>query len=98
MATVLQRSKKRRGYAVFRDGNGRQLWRRLKVQDRKSAAREADLLEQTAQRRKSAQHIRKVFGDIYREFYGEGMPPLLLGPTLNSGSNRKGRRPRSPAR
>src|SRR5271165_3868752 len=92
-----QRGKKRFWYAIFRDLNGKQLWRRLKVNDRRSAIAAATLLEQTAQRRRSAQHIRKVFGDLYREFYGEGMPPLLLGPTLNSGSNRKGRRPRSPA-
>jgi len=44
-----------------------------KVGDRRSAIAAATLLEQTAQRQKSAQHIRKVFGDLYREFYGEGM-------------------------
>jgi len=70
MATVLQRGKKRFWYAIFRDLNGKQLWRRLKVNDPKSAIAAATLLEQTAQRQKSAQHIRKVFGDLYRDFYG----------------------------
>jgi hypothetical protein len=37
MATVLQRGKKRFWYAIFRDLNGKQLWRRLKVKDRRSA-------------------------------------------------------------
>ena len=74
MATVLQRGKKRFWYAISRDLNGKQLWRRLKVKDRRNAIAAAALLEQTAQRQKSAQHIRKVFGDLYREFYGEGMP------------------------
>jgi len=78
MATVLQRGKKRFWYAIFRDLNGKQLWRRLKVNDRRSAIAAATLLEQTAQRQKSAQHIRKVFGDLYREFYGEGMPSATV--------------------
>ena len=78
MATVLQRGKKRFWYAIFRDLNGKQLWRRLKVNDRRSAIAAATLLEQTAQRRRSAQHIRKVFGDLYREFYGEGMPSATV--------------------
>jgi integrase len=74
MATVLQRGKKKIWYAIYRDLNGKQLWSRLKVEDRKSAIAAADLLEQTAQRKKSAQLIRKAFGDLYREFYGAGMP------------------------
>src|SRR6516164_11786790 len=48
MATVLQRGKKRFWYAIFRDLNGKQLWRRLKVNDRRSAIAAATLLEQTA--------------------------------------------------
>ena len=78
MATALQRGKKRFWYAIFRDLNGKQLWRRLKVNDRRSAIAAATLLEQTAQRQKSAQHMRKVFGDLYREFYGEGMPSATV--------------------
>ena len=54
------------------------MWRLLKVNDRRSAIAAATLLEQTAQRQKSAQHIRKVFGDLYRDFYGEGMPSATV--------------------
>src|ERR1700732_1031769 len=78
MAMVLQRGKRGFWYAIFRDLNGKQLWRRLKVNDRRSAIAAATLLEQTAQRRRSAQHIREVFGDLYREFYGEGMPSATV--------------------
>jgi len=70
MATVLQRGKKRFWYAIFRDLNGKQLWRRLKVNDRRSAIAAATLLEQTAQRQKSAQHIRKVSGIFTANFMG----------------------------
>src|ERR1700730_18536894 len=87
-----QRGKKRFWYAIFRDLNGKQLWRRLKVNDRRSAIAAATLLEQTAQRQKSAQHIRKVFGDLYREFYGEGMPSATCERTQNSGLYRKSTR------
>ena len=78
MATVLQRGKKRIWYAIYRDLNGKQHWDRLKASDRKSALAAAVILEETAQRKKSAQLIRKAFGDLYREFYGEGMPAATV--------------------
>src|SRR6516225_3232954 len=78
MASVLQRGKKRAWYAVFRDLKGRQLWRRLEAPDRKKAQAAANLLEETAQKKKSAQALRKAFGDLYREFYGESMPTTTL--------------------
>jgi integrase len=78
MASVLQRGKKRAWYAVFRDLKGRQLWRRLEALDRKKAQAAADFLEATAQKKKSAQALRKAFGDLYREFYGESMPTTTL--------------------
>jgi len=75
MAAIIQRGKKKVWYAIYRDLNGKQRWSRLRdAGDRRSARAAADLLEMTAQRRKSAQHIRKSFSDLYREFYGEGMP------------------------
>jgi integrase len=78
MAMVLQRGKRRIWYAVFRDANGKQRWERLGVLDRESAIAAAALLEQTALRKRSAQHIRRAFGDLYREFYGEGMPSATV--------------------
>jgi hypothetical protein len=75
MAAIIQRGKKKVWYAIYRDLNGKQRWSRLRdAGDRRSAQAAAHLLEMTAQRRKSAQHIRKSFSDLYREFYGEGMP------------------------
>jgi integrase len=78
MASVLQRGKKRAWYAVFRDLKGHQKWRRLEAEDRKKAQAAADLLEATAQKKKSAQALRKAFGDLYREFYGQSMPTTTL--------------------
>ncbi|MFY9984908.1 MAG: tyrosine-type recombinase/integrase [Chthoniobacterales bacterium] len=74
MASVLQRGKKKTWYAVFRDLEGRQLWRKLDAVDRKSAEAGANLLEATAQKAKSAQYLRKAFTELYQEVYGEAMP------------------------
>jgi integrase len=78
MASVLQRGKKKAWYAVFRDLQGRQLWKRVDATDRKKAQSAADLLEATAQKKKSAQHLRKAFADLYREFYGQSMPSTTV--------------------
>jgi hypothetical protein len=79
MAAVLQRGKKKAWYAVYRDLNGRQRWSRVKeASDRKGAQAAADLLEATAQKRKTAQHLRKAFSDLYREFYGQSMPTTTV--------------------
>jgi integrase len=79
MATVLQRGKKKAWYAVYRDLNGRQRWNRVKeASDRKGAQAAADLLEATAQKKKNAQSLRKAFGDLYREFYGQSMPTTTV--------------------
>jgi integrase len=74
MATVLQRGNGKKWYAVFRDLNGKQRWVRLESTDRKSAQKAADLLEDTANRRKPAQHMRKAFADLYLQAYGQGLP------------------------
>jgi integrase len=78
VATVLQRGKKKTWYAIFRDLQGRQLWKRVDATDRKKAQAAADLLEATAQKKKSAQHLRKAFSDLYREFYGQSMPTTMV--------------------
>ena len=76
MASVLQRGKKKTWYAVFRDLQGRQQWKRVDAADRNKAQAAADLLEETAQKRKGAQQLRKAFTDLYREFYGQSMPTV----------------------
>src|ERR1700741_4932500 len=78
MASILQRGKKRKWYAVFRDLQGRQRWERLDASDRKRAQDAADLLEATAQKKKSAQYLRKAFSELYREFYGQAMPTTTV--------------------
>jgi integrase len=74
MASVLQRGKKKKWYAVFRDLKGRQQWKPLDALDRKKAQAAADFLEATAQKKKSARYLRKAFTELYREFYGQSMP------------------------
>ena len=78
MASVLQRGKKKKWYAIFRDLQGRQRWERLEASDRKAAQAAADLLEATAQKKKSAQYLRKAFSELYREFYGQAMPTTTV--------------------
>jgi integrase len=78
MASVLQRGKKKTWYAVFRDLEGRQLWRKLDAVDRRSAEAGANLLEATAQKRKSAQHLRKAFTELYQSVYGEAFPTTTV--------------------
>ena len=78
MASVLQRGKKKTWYAVFRDLQGRQQWKRVDAADRKNAQKAADLLEATAQKKKGAQHLRKAFSELYREFYGQSMPTTTV--------------------
>jgi hypothetical protein len=41
---------------------------------KKEAQRVADLWETASQRKKSAQHIRAVFSEIYRDIYGQSLP------------------------
>jgi integrase len=70
MAAVIQRKGQKTWTAVFRDLNGKQLWRRLAAKNRKEAQREADLLEDVAKKRQSGQRLRKTFADLY-SIYGE---------------------------
>src|SRR5260370_40111300 len=74
MASVLQRGKKKTWYAVFRDLEGRKIWRKMDAVDRRSAEAGANLLEATAKKRKSAQYLRKAFTELYQEVYGESVP------------------------
>jgi integrase len=78
MASVLQRGKKKTWYAVFRDLQGRQQWKRVDAPDRKKAQAAADLFEATAQKKKGAQHLRKAFTDLYREFYSQSLPTTTV--------------------
>jgi integrase len=74
MAAIKLRGKKKSWYAIFRDLNRKQHWVKLDSSSRKDAQKAADILEDAANRKKSAQHIRAAFNDLYRTFYGEGLP------------------------
>lgn len=91
MAAVLQRKGKRKKtwYAIFRDLNGRQRWVKLESKTRQDAQKAADVLEDTSKRRKSAQHIRAAFADLYHTFYGEGSPVSTVRTFMTSWLNQK---------
>ena len=70
MAAIIQRNGQKTWTAVFRDLNGKQLWRRLEAKNRREAQKEADLLEDVAKKRQSGQRLRKTFADLC-SIYGE---------------------------
>src|SRR6516165_4509769 len=92
MASVLQRGKKKGWYAVFRDLEGRQKWRRLDALDRRKAQAAADLLEATAQRKKSAQALRKASATSTGSSTVSRCRPRRLKPTRVHGWPRKSRK------
>jgi hypothetical protein len=71
MAMVIQRGEKKTWYAVFRDLNKKQRWVKLGVDSKKEAQKAADVLEDVANRKKSGQHLRAAFNELFQSFYGE---------------------------
>ena len=70
MTVIIKRSK--HWTAVFRDGNGKQVWRVLSgITNKQDALRAANALEDAAQRRRNASKIKRTFADIYKESFGE---------------------------
>lgn len=78
MASLLRRPRSKYWHAYYRDSSGRSYCRSTKLTNRKDAQKVADLWEVTAQRKKSAQHIRSTFANIFQEVYGETMPVATL--------------------
>jgi integrase len=78
MASIIKRPRSKYWHAFYRDSAGKAFCRSTKLTTRKEAQKVADLWEITAQRKKSAQHIKSVFNNIYREVYGESMPVATL--------------------
>ena len=74
MASVFRRPRSRFWHGYWRDLNGRPHSCSTKQTNRKEAQRVVDLWETTAQKKKSAQHIRSVFADIFRDVYGQAIP------------------------
>jgi integrase len=78
MASILRRPRSKYWHAFFRDSAGRAFCRSTKLTTRREAQKVADLWEITAQKKKSAQHIRAVFTNLFQEVYGESMPVASL--------------------
>jgi hypothetical protein len=74
MASVHKKSRSKYWHAYYRDRSGRLVTRSTKQTIKKEARRVADLWETASHRKKSAQHIRAVFSDIYRDVYGQSLP------------------------
>ena len=73
MASVHRRPASKYWHAFFRDSEGRLVDKSTRLKDRKQAQRVADTLEMAAQRKKSAQHVRAAFAQIFQDTYQETM-------------------------
>src|SRR5262245_9664592 len=78
MASVLKRPRSKFWHAYYRDFAGRAHCQSTKLTARKEAQKVADLWEITAQKKKSAQHIKSTFASIFQEVYGEAVPVATL--------------------
>jgi len=74
MASVFRRPRSKFWHGYWRDLNGHPHSCSTKQTNRKEAQRIVDLWETAAQKKKSAQHIRSVFADIFRDVYGQAIP------------------------
>ena len=73
MASIHRRPASKYWHAFFRDSEGRLVDKSTRLKDRKQAQRVADTLEMAAQRKKSAQHVRAAFAQIFQDTYQETM-------------------------
>ncbi len=100
MASILQRGKKRRWYAMYRDENGKQHCDGLSAEDRREAQEEANLREDIANRRKDPQILRRSIDQLF-EKYTSSAPSIrqhlkqwlenqkALGGAVSSSANRQ---------
>jgi integrase len=72
MASILQRGKKKRWYAMYRDLNGKQhcegLSKELGARDQRGAQEEANLREDIANRRKDPQILRRSIDQLFEKY------------------------------
>jgi integrase len=71
MASVKQRGKKQRWYAMYRDENGKQHNEPLDAQNRRQAQDEANLREDIANRRKDERTTRRAIEQLFEKFYSD---------------------------
>src|SRR5260370_31694171 len=70
MAIIKKRSK--HWTAIFRDGQGKQVWRVLSgITNKREAKAAADMLEDAAQRRRNGARLKRTFNEFYKQSYGE---------------------------
>ena len=74
MASLVKLPQSRYFIAAFRDSQGRQHRRSTRETDRKRAQRVAEVYERVAQGKGTAQRVRQVFAEFYRDQYGEDLP------------------------
>jgi integrase len=74
MASVFRRPRSKLWHGYWRDLNGHPHSCSTKQANKKEAQRVVDLWETAAQKKKSAQHIRSVFAEIFRDVYGQAIP------------------------
>ena len=74
MASLVKLPQSKYLIAAFRDSQGRQHRRSTRETDRKRAQRVALVYERVAQGKGSAQRVRQVFAEFYRDHYGEDLP------------------------
>jgi integrase len=74
MASVFRRPRSKFWHGYWRDSNGHPHSCSTKQTNKKEAQRVVDLWETAAQKKKSAQHIRSVFAEIFRDIYGQAIP------------------------
>jgi len=74
MASIHRKNRSPYWQAYWRDESGRPHCRSTKQTKRKEAQRIADAWELTAKHKRSAQHVRSVFAEVYRDAYGSELP------------------------
>jgi len=74
MASIHRKKRSPYWQAYWRDERGHPHCRSTKQKTRREAQRIADAWELTAKRRRSAQHVRSVFAEVYRDVYGSELP------------------------
>jgi integrase len=74
MASIHRKKRSPYWWGYWRDANGKPHCRSTKQTTRKEARRVVELWELAAKKRRSAEHVRSVFAQIYRDTYGSELP------------------------
>ena len=89
MASIHRKKRSPYWQAYWRDEHGHPHCRSTKQRTRKEAQRIADAWELTAKHKRSAQHVRSVFAEVYRDAYGSELPSTTFREHANKWLNEK---------